>query len=199
VLLAELVATARAVGETSARNAKVRLIAELLARLDPDEAAVAVGFLSGDPRQGRIGVGWATAFRVDVAPASAPSLEIGDLDDAFDSLQRTTGPGSVEARGSLLASLFSKATAEEADFIRRLLIGEMRQGALDGVVTEAVAKAANVPGEIVRRAAMLSGDLRAAASTALRHGEEGLLAIGLELLRPVQPMLASTAADVTGR
>ena len=198
MLLAELVSTARAVAETSARNAKVALIAELLARLRPDEVAVAVGFLAGEPRQGRIGVGWATAYRLDVAPASVPTLEIAELDDAFARLQGTTGHGSVGARGGILSDVFSKATAEEADLIRRLITGEMRQGALEGVVAEAVARAANVPAAVVRRAAMLSGDLGATASIALREGEPGLGEVGLQLLRPVQPMLASTSPDVSG-
>jgi DNA ligase-1 len=197
MLLAELVVTARAVGATSARNAKIGLIAELLARLDPDEAAIAVGLIAGEPRQGRIGVGWATVYRQEIAPAATPSLHIADLDSALDRIMATTGPGSVEGRAAILSDLFARATADEADFIRRLFIGEMRQGALDGVVTEAVARAANVPGAAVRRAMMLSGEFGRTAAIALRDGEPGLAAIGLHVLTPVQPMLASTAADVT--
>ena len=197
MLLAELVATSRAVAETSARNAKVGLIADLLRRLDPAEAEIAVSLLAGEPRQGRIGVGWATAYRVDVEPASEPSIGIWELDDALGRVLATTGPGSVEARGGILLELFARATADEAGFVRRLLTGEMRQGALDGVVTEAVARAAGVPSEVVRRVVMLSGDLGSTAAIALRDGEAGLAGVGLQLLRPVQLMLASTAADVT--
>jgi ATP-dependent DNA ligase I len=197
MLLAELVATSQAVTETAARNGKVALIAELLGRLDPAEAEIAVALLSGEPRQGRIGVGWATAYRHEVAPASVPSIEIAELDEALDRILATTGPGSVEARGAILLALFSRATADEAGFIRRLFTGEMRQGALDGVVTEAVARAADVPSVVLRRAAMLSGDLGRTAGVALRDGEEGLERIGLEVLRPVQPMLAATSDDVT--
>ncbi len=197
MLLAELVETARAVAETSSRNAKVSLIAGLLQRADPDEIEAAIGFLAGEARQGRIGVGWATAYRQEVAPAAVPTLTIAELDGAMTRILATTGPGSVGSRGGILASIFSRATAEEADYIRRLFIGEMRQGALDGIVTEAVARAADVPAAAVRRAAMLSGDLGRSAVVALTTGAEGLAAIGLELLRPLQPMLASTAKDVT--
>jgi DNA ligase-1 len=197
MLLAELVATARTVGATSARNAKIGLIAELLARLDPDEAAIAVGLIAGEPHQGRIGVGWATVYKQEIAPASVPSIDISEFDRALDRILATTGQGSSAARGAILSDLFSRATADEADFIRRLFTGEMRQGALDGVVTEAVARAANVPGAAVRRAMMLSGEFGRTAAVALRDGEQGLNAIGLKVLTPVQPMLASTAADVT--
>src|SRR5438093_4207659 len=196
MLLAEVVAAARAVAETSSRNGKLALIADLLRRADAVEIEAAVGFLSGEPCQGRIGVGWATAYRQEIAPAAVPSLTVGDLDDALTRILATTGPGSVGSRGEILASLFARATADEADFVRRLFTGEMRQGALDGVVTEAVARAAGVPSAAVRRAVMLSGNLGRSAAVALREGEAGLDAIGLEVLRPVQPMLAGTAKDV---
>ncbi|MFY9587614.1 MAG: ATP-dependent DNA ligase, partial [Actinomycetota bacterium] len=197
MLLAELVEIARAVAETSSRNAKVSFMAGLLQRAEPGQIEAAVGYLAGEPRQGRIGVGWATAYRQDVAPAAVPSLTIAELDDAMTRILATTGPGSVGSRGEILASIFSRATTDEADYIRRLFTGEMRQGALDGVVTEAVARAAEVPAAAVRRAVMLTGDLGRSAVVALTAGLEGLGAIGLELLRPLQPMLASIAKDVT--
>ena len=196
MLLAELVAIARAVAETSARNAKIALIADLLRNAQPDEVAAAVGLLSGEPRQRRIGVGWATAYRLEVAPATAPSLTVEELDQMFDRIVATTGQGSMGARGNILTGFFSRATADEADFVRRLFTGELRQGALDGVVTEAVARAAEIPSSVVRRAVMLSGDLGRTAAVALQQGSEGLGSIGLEVLRPVQPMLAATSAGV---
>src|SRR6185295_4543458 len=110
MLLAELVATARTVGATSARNAKIGLIAELLARLDPDEAAIAVGLIAGEPHQGRIGVGWATVYKQEIAPASVPSIEITEFDRALDRILATTGQGSSAARGAILSDLFSRAT-----------------------------------------------------------------------------------------
>ena len=196
MLLAELVATARSIAGTPARNGKITLIAHLLRDVRPDEVEAAVGFLAGEARQGRIGVGWATAYRADVAPAAVPTLTIADLDAAFDRILSTTGPGSVESRAAILAELFSKATADEADFVRRLFTGEIRQGALVGLVAEAVARAAGVPSSAVRRAAMLSGDLGRTAAIALRDGQDGLSSVGLQVLRPVQPMLASTADGV---
>jgi DNA ligase-1 len=155
-----------------------------------------VAFLSGEARQGRVGVGWATVGSIDVPAAAAPSITVLELDDVVTRLAATTGPGSVAARAALLDDLFRRSTAAEADFLRRLLLGELRQGALEGIVTDAVAKAAGVPLDAVRRAAMFAGDLPLVAATAMAEGEAGLAAVGLRPLHPVQPMLASTAADV---
>ena len=206
MLLAEVVATARAVAATPARNAKIALIADLLKRLAPGEVPAAIGFLSGEPRQGRVGIGWATAWRAsDAKPAAEPTLEIVDLDAFFDRVLEIVGKGSAKGRSALVSGLLDRATGDEADFIRRLFVGEMRHGALEGVVTEAVAKAAAVPAAAVRRAAMFSGDLGTTAAAALREGAKGLEAFGLEILRPVLPMLASTAdtpaaaLGITGR
>jgi DNA ligase-1 len=196
VLLDDLVATSNSVASTRARLAKTAAIADLLGRLDPDEIEAAVGFLTGEPRQGRIGVGWATAVRLDVAPATTPSLTIADVDRLLDRIQETTGSGSAAARHALLRDVFVRATRAEADFLRRLLVGELRQGALAGIMADAVAKAASVPAALVRRAAMLSGDLGRVAVVALAHGASGLRSIGLEVGRGVQPMLASGAPDV---
>jgi len=197
MLLAALVATTDTVATTSSRTAKRDALAELLASLDPDEVGPATGILIGDPRQGRIGVGWSTIASVRVDPAAEPSLTVGDLDRALDLLAATSGAGSNARRTELLTDLLRRATAPEADFIRRMLTGEMRQGALDGVMTDAIAAAAHVPATAVRRAAMLSGDLRRTATIARRDGRAGLDAIGLTVLHPIQPMLAATAAGVT--
>ena len=196
VLLAALVETSNAVGATRARTAKIGALAELLGRLDRREVEPTVGFLTGVPRQGRIGVGWRTAFGVEVDHADDPTVEVLELDDALTTLAPTSGPGSVAARQSLLTDLFSRATAAEADFIRRLLTGELRQGALAGLMTDAVARAAGVPLASVRRAAMLSGDLGHTAALALHDGVDALEAVRLAVLRPVSPMLAATATDV---
>ena len=196
MLLSEVVSTADAVGTTASRNQKVSLLADLLRTVPPREIPAAIGFLSGEPRQGRVGIGWATAWRAeDARPAQQATLTIADLDSFFDRILETIGKGSARARSDLVADLLRRATAPEIDFIRRLFVGEMRHGALEGVVAEAVAKAADVPSAAVRRAAMLSGDLGRTAAVALIDGEAGLGAFGLEVLRPVQPMLASTADD----
>jgi DNA ligase-1 len=197
VLLAEVVRTSEEVAATPARSAKVAALASLLRRLDgPGEAEAAVAFLTGRPRQGRIGVGWATLRSVAPPPAEVPSLSVLDVDAAVAALAACAGPGAGAARRSVLADVFGRATAAESDFVRRLLIGDLRQGALEGVMADALARATAVPAAAVRRAVMLAGDLPRVAALALADGEAGLSAVGLEVLRPVQPMLASTADDV---
>ena len=197
VLLSEVVATSAAVTSTASRSAKVAALAALLRRLDPDEVVVVVAALAGEARQGRIGVGWATVRNLDVAPAPQPSLTVGDLDRALDDLAAATGPGSQARRASILDALLRAATADEQVFLGRLLLGELRQGALEGVAADAVAKAAAVPLALVRRAWMLAGDLPSVAALALAAGAEGLAAVGLEVGRFVQPMLAAPGDSVT--
>ena len=196
MLLADVVATSDAVAATRGRGAKVRALADLLRAVPPGEVEPAVGFLTGEPRQGRIGVGWATVFGMDAAGAAEASVTVADLDRAIDLVRVTTGSGSSAGRRGILGDLFGRLTHREADFVRRLFVGELRQGALDGLMADAVALAAGVPAASVRRAAMLSGDLRRSAAVALADGIEGLDAIGLTVLRPVLPMLASTSATV---
>lgn len=197
MLLAGVVDTSSAVAATRARTVKVAALVDLLRALGDDEIEPAVGFLTGTPRQGRIGVGWRMAFAVEVSPASSPSISIGELDAALTALAATTGSGSVANRQQLLAELFSRATADEATFIRSLLTGGLRQGALAGVMTDAVAKAAEIPIEVVRRASMLSGDLGRTAAMALHDGITALAAVRLAVLHPIEPMLAASATDVT--
>ena len=174
------------------------ILAELLARLGSGEVAVATGLLSGVPWQGRVGVGYSTIYGVESAPAEEPSLAVGDLDAAISEIQAATGSGSGARRKQLLAELLGRATEAEADFVRRLFTGELRQGALAGVMVDAVARAAGVSPELARRALMLSGDLTRTAEIAMSGGEEGLRAVGFELFRPIFPMLASTAESVAG-
>jgi DNA ligase 1 len=196
VLFADVVATSGAVAATRARSKKVAELAELLRRLDVAEVPVVVAILTGAPRQGRIGVGWRTVARLEVPPAETPSLAVADVDRALDTIDELRGAGSQAARSEVLTDLLGRATAPEQDLIGRLLVGELRHGALEGVLTDAVAKAAGIPLATVRRAAMLAGDLPRVAAVALTEGAPGLEAIGLTLLRPIQPMLAQTATDV---
>ncbi|HKH23845.1 MAG TPA: hypothetical protein VKA42_00170, partial [Acidimicrobiales bacterium] len=193
---AEVVATTAEVASTRARSRKAAALAELFGRLAPGEVPVVVAILTGTPRQGRIGVGWRTVAGIEAEPADEPQLEIADVDAALDRLGGLSGPGSQAARAAELRALLGAATAPEQDLLRRLLVGELRHGALEGLVTDAVAKAAGVPLDTMRRAAMLGGDLPAVAEIALTEGEARLAAVGLTLLRPVQPMLAQTATDV---
>jgi DNA ligase-1 len=196
VLFADVVATSDAVAATRARSTKIAALADLLGRLAPSEIEPAVGFLVGEPRQGRVGVGWATVFGLDSTPAAEPTLAITDIDRALDELQATTGAGSGERRRQTLSGILGRSTERETDFMRRLLVGELRQGALAGLMGDAVARAASVPAPLVRRAAMLSGNLGRIAVVALTEGAAGLQAVGLEVGRGVLPMLAAGAPDV---
>lgn len=195
-LLAEVVAASSEVSDTSSRSAKIATLAKLLRKLEPEEIAVVVGFLSGAPRQGRVGVGWSMSYSVERPPAAEPSLTVSDIDSAIGDIQESTGAGSATRRRDILGDLFGRATVSEAGFLRRLFTGELRQGSLAGLMVDAIAKAAAVPGDAVRRALMLSGDLPGTATTAMTLGEQGLLDIGFEMFRPIMPMLASTSTGV---
>jgi DNA ligase-1 len=196
MLFAEVVQVSEAVASTRARSTKIAAYADLLRSVDLEELPAAVGFATGEPLQGKIGVGWRTVSQLDVPAAAEPSLEILDVDRAFTELAGLGGPGSQAARAAVLGDLYGRATAPEQWFLGRLLVGELRQGALAGIVTDAIAKAADVPQAVLRRAAMLAGDLPRVAVIARRDGADGLAAVRLTLLRPVQPMLAQTAESV---
>jgi DNA ligase-1 len=194
VLLDELVATTEAVTATRSRLAKVDALASLLSRLAPDEIAPAVGFLVGKPRQGRVGVGWRGLSSMLGPPAETPSVTVAELDELLERLAATSGSGSATARAAELRELTARATEREQGFITRVILGELRTGALEGVLTDAIARAADRPGDVVRRAAMLSGDLGETARLALTGSADELAEVGLVVGRPVLPMLAATAA-----
>jgi DNA ligase-1 len=196
-LLADVVAASQEVAATSSRSGKVAVLAGLLHALDPEDVPIAVGFLSGVPRQGRVGVGYSTVYGLERAPAGEASLTVAELDRAVIEIEGATGSGSATRRREILGELLDRATEPEAGFVKRLLTGELRQGALAGLMAEAIAKAAGVRGELVRRALMLSGDLPRTAAIAMAAGEEGLREVGFELFQPVLPMLASTAESVS--
>lgn len=196
-LLASLVATSRAVGETRSRLKKAERLADLLGRLAPDEVEVAVAYLAGEVPGGRLNVG--PALLRDARPGSAAGdgqLGLLEVQRALRELAATEGPGSKVERTRLLADLLARATSDEQEFLARLALGEVRQGALEGVMAEAIARAAQLPAADVRRAAMLAGDLPAVARAALAEGATGLARFKLRLFRPIQPMLAQTAEDV---
>ena len=195
MLLADLVACTDEVAATSSRTGKIEALAEMLRCAAGHEAGVVAGLVAGDPRQGRIGVGWATVAALRTQPAIQASLSVADLDDMLDAVSGASGEGSTQRRLDLLGGFLARTTAAEADFVRRLLVGELRQGASEGVVVEAVARAADVPAASVRRALMLVGDLAETAGLALTQARPGLEAVGFQPLRPVRPMLASTADD----
>ena len=197
MLFAQVVAASDAVAATSARNAKIARLADLFRALAPDEIAVVVALLAGEPRQGRIGLGYATLSAVaDARAADEPQLTVGEVDAVLGALAAIKGAGSAKARVQQLTSMFSRATRAEQQFLRRLLYGELRQGALEGVVLDAVAKAADLPAAKLRRAVLMAGDLAAAAKTALTGGAAALDTIAVQILQPVRPMLADSADDV---
>jgi ATP-dependent DNA ligase I len=196
VLLANVVATSGEVSATRSRKSKTAAIAGLLGRLDSDEVGPATALLAGELPGGRAGVGWSTLAALDVEPAPSPALTIADVDSAINSVRRIKGAGSGQRRTDALVELLGKATRREQEFLVRLFGGELRQGALEGVMVEAIAAAAEVPMEAVRRAFMLSGRLPATAEAALRGGEAALAEFHLEIGRPVRPMLASPAESL---
>jgi ATP-dependent DNA ligase I len=201
MLLAEVASASREVAATSARLGKVEALAAALRAAGPDEVPVVVAYLSGELPQRQIGVGWAT-LKNPPPPAEAAALTVAEVDAALTTIGAAEGKGSAAERRRLVAELFGRATADEQYFLVRLLSGELRQGALDGVMTDAVAKAAAVPVADVRRAVMLSGSLPGTAQAALKAGSEALAAFGLQVGRPVKPMLAAsepTIADALAR
>jgi ATP-dependent DNA ligase I len=196
VLLEEIARASADVAEASSRLAKIERLAACLRRLSPAEIPVAVAYLSGELPQGTIGVGWASLRDLPPPAPPPPTLELLEVEAALRRIATTTGPGSQAARRNEIAGLFARATEPERRFLTGLLLGELRQGALEGVMVEAVAKSAGVPAAEVRRARMLAGDLGVVAAAAAADGSEGLARFRLTVLRPLQPMLAQTAEDI---
>ncbi|GAA1350769.1 ATP-dependent DNA ligase [Catellatospora bangladeshensis] len=192
VLFTEVVETSAAVAATRSRLAKVAALAEPVRRMS---TPAVVSFLVGVPSQGRIGAGYRTVQAIAPPPAERPQLTVSEVDEALGGYAAISGRGAARRRVEALTALFGRATEAEQDFLRRLLTGELRQGALEGVMLDAIARAAEVPGEVVRRAFMLSGSLPGTAVAALA-GEAALAAFRLEVGRPVRPMLASPAESL---
>ncbi|MFC4146901.1 ATP-dependent DNA ligase [Micromonospora mangrovi] len=191
----DLAATSAAVGATSGRRAKVELLAAALRALDASEVPAGAGYLAGELRQRQTGVGWA-ALRELPPPAAEPTLTVAGVDAAIDGIAAVRGAGSQARRRELLHRLFGTATAEEQRLLVGLFSGELRQGAQAGLLADAVARAAEVPVTAVRRALLLAGDLRAVAVAALAGGADALARFGLQVGRPLAPMLAQSAPSV---
>src|SRR5262245_343152 len=195
VLLSEVAATSTDVAATSSRLKKVDRLSTLLGQLAPDEVPIAVAYLSGYLPHGSIGVGWASLKSLPT-PAATPTLELTHVDAALGRIGGLSGAGSQAARRTELNDLFERTTDAERHFLLGLLMGEIRQGALEGVMVDAISRAAGVPATEVRRAAMLSGDLGAASKAALTGGSRALDRFHLSVLTPVQPMLAQSAENI---
>lgn len=197
MLFVELATASRVVASTTKRSEKIAILAAVFRRAEPVEIAPLVAFATGVALQGRIGVGWATIADVRPDVAAAPSLTVLDVHRAVDELAGIGGGGSVARRRQIVHDLLAVATEPEQQLIRSILGGELRQGALDGVMAAAIAQAAGVSVVEVQRGAMLAGSLATAAVVAMTEGAAGLAAIALTPSNPVQPMLASAAASVT--
>ena len=188
--------TSRRVAETRGRRDKIALLAGLLAEVPADELEIAAAYLSGTVRQDKLGLGWATIQRARPgAAAESPSVELRQVDATLAEIAGTSGKGSADVRRRALDSLLARLTAEEQGFLAGLVVGELRQGALEGLLVEAIARAADRPAAEVRRAFMMAGDLGAVAQAALGGGA-GLSELGVQLFQPVLPMLAGSADQV---
>ena len=195
MLLLDVVTASGAVAATRSRKAKVSAIADLLAAASPAELPVVAAWIGGSLRQRRTGLGWRSMTDLPDG-ADTASLDVLQVDAAFESLSTLAGPGSQLARKAATDDLFGRATAAEQAWLRGVVTGAVRQGALDALVQEGVAAAAGLPLDVVRRAAMLAGSTTAIVETAFAEGADGLARIGLEVGRPVLPMLASSEPDV---
>ena len=195
-LLAAIVDTSKRVSETRSRLAKVRALAAALRALEPDEITIGAAYLAGEVLQGKVGIGYAVLREARTEATSTPTLTLAKVDAVLTEMTSIRGSGAAMRRTKALYDLFARATAEEQLFLTRLMVGELRQGALGGVMLDAIAAAAQLPPEIVRRAAMYEPVLAAVARTAIIEGAAGLAKFQLEPLSPIAPMLAQTANDV---
>jgi DNA ligase-1 len=195
MLLAELTQTSRRVTTASGRLEKAGILAELLRRLQPDEVEIAVAYLSGRLRQGRVGIG-AAALHAVTAGSVEPRLTLTEVDETLTRIAGTSGPGSASSRTGFLEGLFARATAEESDFLARLLLGELRQGALAGLMEDAIARASSIPISEIRRALFFSGSLESVARAVLVEGRAGLAGFRADVFRPLAPMLAQPAENL---
>jgi DNA ligase-1 len=194
VKLAAVVDTSRHVAESRGRRDKIALLAALLAATPPDQVALAAAYLCGAVPQQKLGLGWASLQAAATGSAAAsPEIDLSEVDAVLGRIAGTSGKGSAEIRQRLLRELFARLTLEEQRFLFGLVMGELRQGALEALVIEAVARAADLPAGDVRRAVMMAGDVSRVAEAALTEGSAGLARFAVRLFRPVLPMLAGTA------
>lgn len=195
--LSEIVAASQDVAATRSRKQKVERLKSLIQRLEPGEVRAAVGFLCGELRQGKLGVGYRSVQTLRQAPpASSPSVTVEGLDATFQELSLLAGKGSAKRQAELLRQTFERLTEGEQDFVSRLVLGELRQGALEALVVEAVGAATGLSAATLRRAMLFAGDATEVAVRALSGGEAALAELTVELFRPLRPMLAQTAKDV---
>ena len=196
--LAQIVAASAEVRATRSRKKKTAALAACIRAMEAEELLAGVSMLTGLPQQGKVGLGYATVYGTEVAPALEASLELLELDRILDEIKGTKGSGSAKRRKELLGQTLARATEDEQVFIRGLILGELRQGALEGIVVEGLAAAFELDAALVRRALMLSGDLGKVATAAREGGAAALGEFSLQLFRPIQPMLAQPAETIDG-
>ena len=197
MLLSRLVTTSADVGATRSRLAKRRFLADAIgaaAAGRPGDVELTVTYLSGTLRQRRTGVGWASMSALP-APAATPELTVAEVDAAFEAVAAIGGGGSAALRARAVEELFARATADEQHFLQRLVFEDLRQGALDSLVQDALAAAFDAPAATVQRAAMLLGSTPAAAGLLATRGIAALESVGLQVGTPIRPMLAASAPD----
>jgi len=196
MLLTRVVDASARIRATRSRTAKTEILAEVLGDAEPGEVEAVTAYLSGSLLQRRTGLGWRSMAALP-EPAAEPTLTVTDVDEAFEAIAALSGPGSQVARTAATADLLGRATGPEQTWLRGVVTGAVRQGALDALVQEALARAAGIPSAVIRRAAMMAGSTTAVAHAALTGGEPALARFGLQVGRPVLPMLASSEPDVT--
>jgi DNA ligase 1 len=194
--LSLITSTSARVGGTASRLEKIRELAACLRAVAPDEVPIAIAYLTGETCQGKLGVSFASLRAAQSPPSAAPNLRLADVDRTFEQIAAIKGSGAATRRADALQALFARATAEEQDFLARLIVGELRQGALKGIMLDAIAAAAGIPVEDVRRAAMSAGGLGQTAQAALTEGAAGLRRFAIRLMQPVLPMLSQSAQSI---
>jgi len=198
LMLADIVTASREVAATRSRRAKIARLAGVLGRSEPGELPAAIGFLCGELRQGRLGLGPRTLQRLRAEPAAPSSAaSVLELDAVFQALEDLSGKGVASEREQLLAALFARLSEEERQFVVRLILGELRQGALESIVLDALAEAARVSPQSIRKAMLFAGNAAEVALSAFRGGEAELASFSVRLFRPLRPMLAQSAKDAT--
>ncbi|MFF0149109.1 DNA ligase-1 [Amycolatopsis sulphurea] len=196
MLLTDLVTASAELAATRSRKAKIAVLAGVLRAAAAAELPAVIAYLTGQTAQDRLGAGWRTLADLAVGPAAEPSVEVAEVDAALSEVAAAAGAGSVKRRAEVLGALFIRLTTAEQEFVVRLITGELRQGALEGVMVDAIAVAAEVGLDQVRRAFMLSGKLPVTGQAALTGGAAALAGFRLALGRPVRPMLASPAESL---
>ncbi|MGF1663589.1 MAG: ATP-dependent DNA ligase [Kineosporiaceae bacterium] len=196
MLFDDLAATSERLAATASRRAKVDLVAGVLRTADPGDVAAALPVLAGRLRQRRTGLGYAAAARRAPAPAAAPTLTLAEVDLAFATAAAASGAGSARIRRGLWEQLMGRATAREQRLLTGLVTGDVRQGAADGVLVDALAAAGGAAPDEVRRAVTVAGDLVAVGAALLARGAEALADVALTPGTPLSPMLAQSAPDL---